>query len=246
MSSGLLALKRFDAWLPTLLVVGGSLLFLAGGSRHPHIGGPALGDPGSDAYFRHFAAMILERPNWAGFHTLILTGPLLWALGVAGAVGVDGPQTPILGQVARASLMMGAALWALGFVLDGYMGPRLAQGVVSAGPGSDAVAIAAFGDNAFTMARLGTISIVLLGGGVLASALALLLEGPLGSWRGAVGITGFLVAGWPLVGAARGDFDPGPYVTSYWTPMAVALGLWFLGLGTTFRLRSAVRGGNGP
>jgi hypothetical protein len=226
------ARTRLDAWLPALLLFLGSAAFVGGGSRHPHVNGGTMGPPGSDEFFRHFAAMILNMPDWELFHTLILVGPVLWALAAGGTVRLLPARAASFGDVGRAALLMGAALWAVAFVLDGYVGPRFAKAVSLAGLGSDAAAIATFGANAFTMARIGMISVVLIGAAAFAFGAALLFDARIRSWRAAVGATGLLVGAWPALAALGGEFYPGPFTSAYWTPTAISLGLWFLLLGT--------------
>src|SRR5688572_8352663 len=157
---------RLDAWLPALLLIAGSLLFLGAGRHHPIIDA-MLGPFGSDEYFRAFAGHMLHMPNWESIHLGILVGPVLWSLGVAGiARVVSSPATP-LADVGKAALMLGASLWAVAFVLDGYVGPRLAQAIAAAGVGADALAIKTFSTNQYMMARLGMLSIVLIGTSIL-------------------------------------------------------------------------------
>lgn len=223
---------RLDPWLPALLLCAGSAAFLGGGSRHPHVNSMTMPPAGSDEYFRHFAAVILGLPRWEAFHMLILVGPVLWALGASGAVRLLPPRARGIGDVGRGAVLMGAALWALAFVLDGFVAPRLAMAVAAARVGADGAAIAAFGTNAFTMARLGLISFTLMGVATLAFGAALMLGARLRSWRGFVGATGLLVGAWPLVAALRGEFDPGPFTSVYWTATAISIGLWYLLLGT--------------
>ena len=223
--------SRLDAWIPAALLFPGSLAFLGGGSRHPHVNAMTMPAPGSDEYFRHFAGMMLAMPRWELIHTLILVGPVLWALAAAGITRLFPDRATALGDVARTALITGATLWALAFVLDGYVGPRHAQALIAAGPGSDAATIATFGANAFTMARIGMISIALMGAAVLTMSAGLLFGARLRSWRAFVGGTGLLVGAWPLCATVTGEFSPGPFTSVYWTATALALGVWFLLLG---------------
>jgi hypothetical protein len=230
--------SRLDVWIPALLMMAGSVVFIGGGSRHPHVNANSgMGTMGSDEFYRHFAGMIQSMPNWELFHTLILIGPLLWALGATGATKALAPRATVVGDVARSALLMGAALWALAFVLDGYVAPRYARVLVAAGPGSDAGAIATFGANAFTMARLGMISVVLMGAAVAGFGAALLFDTKRLSFRAGVGATGLLVGAWPALAAMRGQFYPGPFTSVYWTATAVAFGLWFLFFGVAILRR---------
>src|SRR5688500_9047607 len=116
--------QRLDAWFPALLLIAGSVAFIGGGSRHPHVNSRTMPMAGSDEYFRHFASTILSMPNWEFFHTLILIGPVLWALGAAGYVRLLPQRGTAIAEVGRTAMLMGAGLWALAFVLDGFVAPR--------------------------------------------------------------------------------------------------------------------------
>jgi hypothetical protein len=222
---------RLDAWPPALLLVAGSLVFLGAGRHHPIIDA-TLGRPGSDEYFRAFAAQMLHMPNWEAIHLGILVGPVLWTLGVASIARLVSARATPLADVGKTALMLGASLWAIAFVLDGYVGPRLAQVLATAGVGADALAIKTFSTNQYMMARLGMLSMVLIGGAILVISAAMLVESRLRSWRAVVGGLGVLVGSWPLIAAARGEFWPGPFTSPYWTATAISLGIWFLLLGT--------------
>jgi hypothetical protein len=225
--------SRLDAWLPTLLLLAGSVAFLGGGRSHPRVNAMTMPASGTPEYYRHFAEMMLAMPNWELIHTMILIGPVLWALGGAGAARLLPVRASVITDVARMALLGGAVLWALAFVLDGYVGPRHARAIASVGPASDAAALATFGTNAFTMARIGMVSIALIATAVLGFAGALLFDARLRSWRTFVGVAGLVVGAWPLVATLQGRFHPGPFTSVYWTATAISLGLWFLLLGTT-------------
>lgn len=222
---------RLDVWLPALLLIAGSLVFLGAGRHHPIIDA-SLGPPGSDEFFRTFAAHMLAMPNWESVHLGILVGPLLWALGTTGIGHAVSARAIPFAEVGKTALLLGAVLWAVAFVLDGYVGPRLAQSIAAAGVGADALAIKTFSTNQYMMARLGMLSIVLMGGAILLLGGAVLIESPLRSWRAVVGGLGVLIGGWPLIAAAGGEFSPGPFTSPYWTVTAISLGAWFLLLGT--------------
>jgi hypothetical protein len=222
---------RLDAWLPALLLAAGSLIFLGAGRHHPIIDS-TLGPAGSDEYFRSFAAQMLHMPNWESIHLGILVGPVLWALGVASIARLVSARATPLADVGKTALMLGASLWAIAFVLDGYVGPRLAQAIAAAGVDADALAIKTFSTNQYMMARLGMLSMVLIGGAILVISAAMLVESRLRSWRAVVAGLGVLAGGWPLIAAARGEFWPGPFTSPYWTATAISLGVWFLFLAT--------------
>ncbi len=229
---------RLDAWVPAALLVAGSVAFLGAGRLHPRITA-ALGPLSSDEFFRAFAAEILQVHHWERMHTLILVGPVLWALGAVGAARLLPPRASALGDVATSALLLGAAFWAVGFVLDGFVTPVHARSVAAAGVGDDATALAAFRVTQLTMARLGMVSVVLVGAAVFAFGTALLFGARTLSWRAAVGVAGLLVGAWPVLAALRGEFSPGPFTSSYWTATALSLGLWFLALGSVLPASAA-------
>jgi hypothetical protein len=222
---------RLDVWVPTALLVAGSAIFLGAGRLHPRITA-ALGPLSSDDFFRAFATEILEVHDWERMHTLILLGPVLWALAALGAARLLPPRVSALGDVASSALLLGAAFWAVGFVLDGFVTPVHARTVAAAGVGADAVALAAFRVTQLTMARLGMFSVALIGVAVFAFGASLLVGARALSWRAAIGVAGLLVGTWPVLAALSGEFSPGPFTSPYWTLTALSLGLWFLAFGT--------------
>jgi hypothetical protein len=222
---------RVETFLPALLLVGGSLVFLGAGRHHPIIDA-TLGPAGSDEYFRSFAAQMLRMPNWESIHLGILVGPLLWTLGAAGIARLLATKVIPLADVGKTALTLGAGLWAVAFVLDGYVGPRLAQVIAAAGTGADALAIRTFATNQYMMARLGMLAIVLIGAAIVVLSGAILVGTRFRSWQAVVGGFGLLIGGWPLIAASRGEFWPGPFTSPYWSLTALSLGLWFLLLGT--------------
>ncbi len=222
---------RLDIWLPALLFFTGSAVFLGAGRLHPLINS-SLGEVGSDPFFRRFAAEMLHTPNWASMHLGILFGPVLWALASAGAGRLLPARTRVLGDVAGSALLLAAAFWSVAFVLDGFVGPGLAEAIATAGVGADAAAIRAFKANQLTMARLGMLSIVLMGVAMFTTGAALLIGSRLRSWRTGVGVLGMAAGTWPAIAAMRGEFFPGPFTSPYWSLTALSIGLWFILLGT--------------
>ena len=229
--------RRLDAWLPALLLAAGSVLFIGNGRLHPQID-ESLGAVGSPAFHRAFAAHMLHTPNWGDMHLGILLGPVLWALAASGAARLLPVRAAMLGNLGGSALMLAAGLWSVAFVLDGYVGPRLAATIVAAGASADMQAIGAFSANQLTMARLGMLSIVLVGAAMTAFGVALLLDSRPRSWRSAVGAIGAVVGAWCLVAALGGEFYPGPFTSRYWSLTALSIGVWFLLLATVLpRLR---------
>ena len=184
--------RRLDAAIPATLLLAGSAAFLGAGRLHPRID-TSLGPVGSDEFFRAFAAEIVHVPGWETMHTLILVGPLLWALAAVGAARLLPRRVVPLGDVAVGALLLGAAFWAVAFVLDGFVTPVHARTVLAAGAGADTTALAAFRVTQLTMARLGAFSVVLIGAATFMFGAALLDGARMLSWRAAVGLFGLCV-----------------------------------------------------
>jgi hypothetical protein len=232
MSTPIPPARRADAWVPAALLALGSAVFLGAGRLHPRIGS-ALGPVSSDQFFRAFAAEIVHVHNWETMHTLILAGPVLWALAAFGVARLAPARSSALGDLGKGALLLGASFWAVAFVLDGFVTPVHARTVSAAGVGGDATALAAFRVTQLTMARLGMISMVLVATSVLAFGGVLLHDVRGISWRAVVGAAGLLVGAWPIVAALRGEFYPGPFTSPNWNWIALSLGVWFLALATT-------------
>jgi hypothetical protein len=214
--------------LPALLLVAGSLVFLGAGRHHPIVNSTTFGPLGTDQFYRAFASKMLDMHNWESVHLGILLGPVLWALGAAGiARGVTG-RARGLADIGRTALLLGAGLWAIAFVLDGYAGPRLAQSIASAGLGNDAAAIKSFSTNQYTMARIGMLSVVLMGCAIVSLGLTMLVELGARRWRAVIAGLGVVLGAWILSMATRGEFSPGPFTSERWTLLAISLGVWFL------------------
>ena len=223
--------RRLDAWLPALLLAAGSALFLGFGRLHPRIDA-SLGEIGSPSFYRAFAAHMLHMPDWAGIHLGILLGPVLWALAATGAARLLPARASSLTDLGRGALMLAAGLWAVAFVLDGYVGPKLAAAIASAGVAADAPAISAFSVNQLTMARLGMLSIVLVGAAMASFGGALVAGSVVRSWRTFVGALGVLLGACTLFAASQGEFFPGPFTSRYWSLSALSIGFWFLLFGS--------------
>jgi hypothetical protein len=223
--------SRLDAWLPTILLFTGTAVFLGAGLRHPLIN-ESLGQIGTDGFFRMFAAEMLHTPNWHAMHLGILLGPVFWALAGASTVRLLPARATSLGDVGKGALLLAGGLWSVAFVLDGFVGPGLAEAIAAAGVGADRVAINAFRANQLTMARLGMLSVVLMGAAMLTFGTSLLIDSTLRSWRAVVGALGVLAGAWPAIAAMTGEFFPGPFTSSYWSLTALSIGIWFVLLGT--------------
>lgn len=229
---------RPDTLLPFGLLMAGSITFVNGGQHHPIINSTTLGPLGTDQFYRAFAHEMIHTAGWQEMHMLILVGPVLWALGAAAASRLFPDRVAVFGEVGRSALLLAAAGWALAFILDGFVGPRYAGIIDAAGPDASPAVIAAFALNALTMARLGMISVVLIGASITAYSLALLGVNRPRSWAGAVGIIGIPVGLWPLIAGARGEFSPGPFTSPYWTMTALAIAAWMMLFATALPART--------
>jgi hypothetical protein len=165
-------------------------------------------------------------------HLGILAGPVLWALAAGGTARLLPARATALGDVARTALLLAAGLWSVAFVLDGFVGPKLAASIADAGVSADALAIRAFSVNQLTMARLGMLSIVLVGTAMTAFGASLLWGARAASWTALVGAMGVTIGMWTFVAAFRGEFYPGPFTSQYWSATALSIGIWWGLLGS--------------
>jgi hypothetical protein len=219
---------RPDTLLPFGLLIAGSLAFAGGGRLHPIISTSTLGAYGTEQFYRAFAHEMIHTSGWQQMHMLILVGPVLWALGAAAVVRLLPARVAAFGEVGRAALLLAAGAWALGFILDGFVGPQYARIIVATEPGSVTSVMQAFGISQLTMARLGMISIVLIGAGITAYSVALLAVRRWRSWGGAVSAIGVLVGLWPMIAGLQGEFSPGPFTSPYWSYTALSIALWMI------------------
>src|SRR5688572_27321652 len=143
-------LNRLSPWLSLILLFAGSVIFIAGGRSHPHVGS-AMGPLGSADYFLHFARTIMSTAGWVPMHVMILVGPVLWAL-AAPAIRAALPQGGAqLWGTAQVALTISAALWAVVFIVDGFVAPVFAAALVAAPAGApDAALLASFAANQTT------------------------------------------------------------------------------------------------
>lgn len=156
-------LNRLTSWLPFILLLAGSVVFIGGGRSHPHVGA-SMGAVGGAEFYLHFAQTIVSSPGWIPMHVMILVGPLLWAL-AAPAIRTALPESgaPLWGT-AQVALIISATLWAVVFVFDGFVAPVFARAVVAASAGpADPMLLASFSANQATVIRLGLISWILNG-----------------------------------------------------------------------------------
>ena len=166
--------------------------------------------------------------GWEHIHSGILAGPILWTLGSVGLAKRFSQEIDTgWSMLGILSLGLGAAAWAVVFVLDGFVTPFLAAAIMEAGSSLDAVH--AFRANQEIVIRLGLVSWLLLGFGVASiSAAAWASRDQARLTRLVLVPAGFLVGLWPLVAWAAGIFRPGPFTSSSWTATAILTSCWFL------------------
>ena len=212
------------AWSMAVLLVAGSIAFLAGGRVHPAIGASLGG--GADAFFQAFADKVRHTHGWHAMHLLILAGPLCWAVAAPALLDARRAEARTLISAARSALLLSGALWAVAFVLDGFGAPVYAD-AIAASPG-DAGILVSFRANAVMMSRLGLVSWIAGGLGMVGLALALPGARPRSAWTVAVTIAGIAIGLWPLLAAIEGEYAAGPFTSSWWRPNAIAVALWYV------------------
>ncbi|MDP9179552.1 MAG: hypothetical protein M3O61_17915 [Gemmatimonadota bacterium] len=226
-------LNRLTPWLSFVLLAAGSLIFIGGGRLHPHVGN-AMGPLGSADYFLHFARTIMSTAGWVPMHVMILVGPVLWALAAPATRAALPEGGAPLWATAQVALTISAALWAVVFVVDGFVAPVFAAALVAAPAGApDPALLASFAANQTTVIRLGLISWILNGAAIALFSVGLLFTPGRSYLRIAVGVTGLLLGVWPIVAAITGEFLPGPFTSDAWKETALVTSIWYLLLGVT-------------
>lgn len=232
--------SRAATWLPAVLLVAGSLIFVAGGAQHPKAA-TAFGTVGSEDFYRTFAEHIAHQPNWIPIHVLILIGPLVWAVAMPRRLDPYAEHTTSLTasleSVASRSLLLGAGLWAIAFVLDGFVAPQTAAVIQTARPEDLASLLVTFRVHQVTMVRLGLVSWILIGLAMALYGTVLLARSRALSARTVVGAFGVVVGLWPIVAASTGEFNPGPFTSPLWNITALASAFWFAAFGVSFVTR---------
>lgn len=238
MASSSSPVDRVIPGISAALLILGSALFLAGGRHHPDVA-TAFGDSGTQSYFRTFAATIHHSANWEGIHLLILLGPVLWALAlpVTSRVSDGGGFAELrsgLAHLAGRAISIGAALWVVAFVLDGYAAPVTSSAIVTAGSAELPGLLITFRVHQITMVTLGLFSWILIGISMALHGVVMILQQPRSLWRNVLGATGVMLGIWPIVAGMTGEFDPGPFTSDLWRLTALSSALWFAALGVTF------------
>ena len=214
------------AWAAAAVLVAGSMLFLYGGRSHPAIGASLGSTP--EAFFHAFASKVLQTHDWHGIHLLILIGPLCWAVAAPALLDAMNGRRQLV-SVARSLLVLSGALWTVAFVLDGFGAPIYAAGALAEGT-AGAGSLVAFEAAAVMMSRLGLVSWVTGGLGMLILAGMLLEPAMRTPWRVAVGVTGMAIGAWPLLAALEGEYARGPFTSGFWMMNALVVGLWYVAL----------------
>ncbi len=226
---------RALAWGAAIVLIIGSLLFLYGGRAHPAIS--ATIGAGADEFFRAFADTVRRSHGWHAMHMLILVGPLCWAVAAPALLDAVHPAARALTSAARAALLLSGALWAVAFVLDGFGAPVYANAIPGPGsPSFDGGVLTSFQANAMMMSRLGLVSWVVGGLGMVVLGGSLLAPRVRTAWRIAIGVSGIVIGAWPLLAALEGEYAGGPFTSRYWLANALAVAVWYIVLATcTFR-----------
>jgi hypothetical protein len=226
------------AWLSAILLPLGSLLFTAGGAQHPRAS-TAFGTVGTPDFYRTFAEHIHAQANWVPIHALILVGPLLWALGAPRRAdgssdpsdAADRSATRVADTLASRALVLGASLWAVVFVADGFVAPQVAHLVASAAPADLPTTLIVFRSNQVMVISLGLVSWILIGMAIALFGTAMLVRARFASVRGVIGMAGILVGLWPVYATITGEFNPGPFTSRLWNVTALSSAFWFAAFG---------------
>jgi hypothetical protein len=205
------------ARLGGVIMILGSILFLAGGSQHPRINA-SIGPLGTAEFWHNFAAHIAHHPAWQLIHSFILAGPLLWILGSSLA-----PSDPLDAwrRAAQRAWTMFGACWSVVFVLDGFIAPYIVGSI------DPAVAADQLRINQTFVIRLGLVSWLMLACGILALSASLVRGSRFGKILAAAG---FVLGVWPFIATLTGVFQPGPFTSPYWNLTAISTAMWFIAL----------------
>jgi hypothetical protein len=184
-------------------------------------------------------AFITRHPFYAGIHVGTILGVLVWAGGIVALSGtITAGRAGLLGRLATASVLVGAAVFIVDFSIDGVAGQDLATAWQAAPPAERPELELAAGTT-FTILRGTSLTSILILWGVPLMLLgrALLLEA-YPAWLGWTGLT----AGAATILAAlalllREDLFPG--VLLYGLLISVLVPLWSVALGLAMWRRAA-------
>lgn len=225
--------SRTGAIVGGSLAILGSIAFMYGGSFHPHVNSD-MGALGTEPFYLHFIAAILETPHWERFHAMILIGPVLWALSIAGlAHTVDDKRRPIW-QIATQAMAIGGALWAATFALDGFVSALHARVVAGAAtPMMQAITYRDFVANQNVVARFGQAGWFAFALGITTIGILLASAFRQAPRRAILGASGIAIGGWSVFACLSGRFSPAPFTSHYWTLTALVTATWFAAFGAT-------------
>jgi len=221
-----------------LLIVAG-LWSSVGGVLHPGTGDPALGAGGSIEYWFNFAAITAGFASWEGVHVSIMAGRVLMALGGVGLFWLlreRGERQ--FSSLALMALGIGATLWAVAFIFDGYVALTQAQAVMrETDAAHQAGAIAGLRGAETVLNRAGLVGITIFGLGQAAFGASILVAGiwPDGSLarplRLIIGYAGIILGLFPAFGWLTGMLTPSPFNSPLWRPFASLIVAWFIAVG---------------
>lgn len=214
-----------------LLLLTGGAFFLWAGTAQPPVG-LELGTLVAGDALVEFARQVVAEPAWNRLHAALLAGPLLWAVGASGIrVLFQEGRSQGYGTLAAAALAIGAGVWAVSFVLSGYVAPIHAEALLAGG--SDVAAATNLRANQEMVVRLALVGwlMVSLGMGSLSAGILANRVGERGAqWL--LAVPGLCLGAWPYGAWLGGLFRPGPFASPLWTPTALLTSTWFMGLGT--------------
>jgi hypothetical protein len=188
-------------------------------------------------------AFITRHPFYAGIHIGTILGVLVWAGGIVALSGtLTSGQAGILGRVATASVLVGAAVFIVDFSIDGVAGQDLAT-AWQAAPPAERPELELAARTAFTILRGTSLTSILILWGLplLLLGRALLLEA-YPAWLSWTGMAiGAVIIPAALALLLREDLFPG--VLLYGLLISILVPLWSLALGLAmWRRATATRG----
>jgi len=216
-----------------LLMIVGSILSANGGQQHPMISSK-MGTLGSDSFYHHFAQLIASDPNWEPVHAQILAAPVLWVLGGLGlaalARAAGESRWSTLGLLSTA---MGAVLWVVMYIFDGFVADRTAAWMLKGDPSQMPVYTATFVSGQWVAIRTSFVAWLLISFGLMALSIAMGALARKGAGRGrwlaaVLVVFGLLLAAASFVASATGAFLPGPMVSQYYVPILIGTQFWYI------------------
>jgi hypothetical protein len=228
-----------------VLVVAG-IWSSVGGVLHPLTGDPSLGAGGSIDYWLNFAAITAGFAQWEGVHVSIMAGRVLMALGSVGLFWLLRERGEVqFSSLAVLAMGIGATLWAVAFIFDGYVSLAQAQAVMrETDEAHRAGAIAGLRGAETVLNRSGLVGITIFGLGQAALGVSILA---VGLWPGGalerpirliLGILGVVLGLFPAVGWLTGLLTPSPFNSALWRPFGGLVVAWFIAAGITLLLRA--------